>query len=250
MTAIQLSQSRIAAYQMCPKKYWFRYIKGIKGSENWPQLVKGNFTHDVLEMWIKGALQGEEPKRCLQGAFKYFRSLQKYQDFSIEKYIDEIKIWLRKVYEDYEARRYVPIAAEQKVEFQYHNIMMTGRIDRIDEVNPSTIKIIDYKTVKDPQYLTQLQLGIYHMGAKYGSLKSKYGNKNIQTAYVLLRHDVREKPYCFTTGDLDGFLDEIEDVAGQIATDKVWIPKPSRMCQYCDYFVQCTRERENVNAWW
>lgn len=250
MTEIQLSQSRIAAYKQCPKKYWYRYIKGVKPSEHWPQLVKGNFVHDVLERWVKGILRDEEPKRCLQEAFKYFRYSQCYQDFGIEKYVNEIIGWLRKLYEDYEARRYIPIAAEQKIEFRYRGIVMTGRIDRVDRINDSTIKIIDYKTVKDPQYLTQFQLGVYHMGAKYGSLKHQYGDKTIQVAYVLLRHNVREQPYTFTEEQLDGFLDEIEGAAEEIKTDTTWKPKPCKMCQYCDYFVACTRERDNVDAWW
>lgn len=247
-----LSHSKMSTYKTCPRKYWYRYIQKVKSSEHWPHLVKGNFAHDVLETWVKRLLDNDNvnPREALSDAFKYWRGTRKYQEFGIEKYIDEIRPWLRKTYEDYEQRRYVPLAAEQKVQFRYRGIVMTGRIDRVDEIDDHTIKILDYKTTKDPRYLTDLQLGIYHMGAKYGSLKSLYGDREIETAYVLLRHDVKEHPYTFTVDDLDKFLDDIEATAQAIMTDETWEPKPSRMCRYCDYYIPCTEERNNVDEWW
>ena len=240
---VRASHSKIATYKQCPRKYKYRYIERIKTSERWPHLVKGNFTHDVLEIWINSVMRGAEPKAALQEAFKVCRESAKYQSFGIEKYIDEIRPWLKDAYADYAKRRYVPLAVEQSVKFKYRGIIMSGRIDRIDHINDRTIKIIDYKTSKDAQYLTDLQVGIYHMAVKYGSLKPKYGDKDVETAYVLLRHGLKEKPYTFTVEDLDGFLDEIELVVDQIMTDKVWEPRPSHMCQYCDYFVPCMEER-------
>lgn len=245
-----LSQSRISTYKQCPRKYWYRYVKKLKPSEKWPHLIKGNFVHDVLESWIKEVLNNKEARAAIQNAYEYWRYSEKYKALSIEKYIEEIKPWIYQVYRDYQRRQYRPVAAEQKVQFRYRGIVMTGRIDRVDEVSPTRIKIVDYKTTKDPQYLTGLQLGIYYMGAKYGSLRSAYGDKDIETAYVLLRHDVDEVKYTFSPDQLDGMLDEIENAAISIFSEKEWPARPSHMCRFCDYYVPCTKERESVDNWW
>jgi CRISPR/Cas system-associated exonuclease Cas4 (RecB family) len=165
----------------------------------------------------------------------------------VSKFLEEIKPWLRQAVIDYEARQFQPIAAEEKVSFRYRKLEVTGRIDRIDTISSTKIKIIDYKTTKNPDYLTAMQLGVYHIGVKYGSLKEQYGNKDVETAYVLLRQDMREIPYVFREDELEGILTEVEEVVDLIGNDTTWEPKPSKLCQYCDFFVPCTQERGSCN---
>jgi len=204
----------------------------------------------VLELWTQRIIKNADPLEAMQQSFVDVKKQKKYLDLHIEKYLDEIKPWLRGFFERYQQHRFVPLAAEQKVGFKYRNIIVIGRIDRIDYVDNRTIKILDYKSTKDPKYLTNLQLGMYHMAVKYGELKSQYGDKEVQTAYVLLRHDMKEAPYEFSVPDLDACLDEIETTVQQIQTDTTWEARPSNLCQYCDYFVPCMKERENVDNWW
>lgn len=245
------SQSRMATYKQCPKKYKYRYIDRLPVIENWPHLIKGNFAHDVLEDWTKQIMdRNVDPKQAMRSAYSTTKDLQKYKDLQIEKYLNEIKPWFKQFIENYQQKSFHPIAAEQEVGFHYRGIEVSGRIDRIDYIDDKTIKIVDYKTTKDPKFLTSMQLGVYHMAVKYGSLKAQYGDKSIQTAYILLRHDMREEPYKFSIPDLDSCLDDIENVVQQIETDTTWEAKPSHMCQYCDYFIPCTKERNDVDSWW
>jgi RecB family exonuclease len=247
---IQTSHSKISTYKLCPKKYKYRYIDRLPVIEHWPHLVKGNFAHDVLEAWTQHIIKNVDPTEAMQQSFIEIKRQKKYTDLHIEKYTEEIKPWLRGFLKRYQQNKFIPLAAEQKVGFKYRNIIVIGRIDRIDHIDDRTIKIIDYKSTKDPKYLTNFQLGIYHMAVKYGELKAQYGSKTIQTAYVLLRHDMKEAPYEFSVPDLDACLDEIETTVHQIQPDTTWEAHPSRMCQYCDYFIPCTKERESVDAWW
>jgi RecB family exonuclease len=243
---METSQSRIATYKLCPRKFKYRYIDHLPVIKTWPHLVKGNFAHDVLEVWTKKIIKDPnlDIVQAMKESYRALRDSPEYQTLCIDKYLNEIKPWLKKFLEDYRYRRFTPIAAEQEIKFKYRGIIVTGRIDRIDRVGPNTIKIVDYKTTKDPKYLTHLQLGMYHVAVKYGSLSKQFGDCDIETAYVLLRHDMREEPYTFKVSDLDACLDEIEDVVSQISADKTWEPRTSHMCQYCDYFVTCTKEQD------
>lgn len=246
---VKLSASKITTYQQCPRKYYYRYIKRLPVFDFWSHLIKGNFAHDVLEVWVDRIMKGEDPRDAMQAAFKDTATSENYQG-KVEKFLEEIKPWLKKAVFAYEQKHFQPLAVEETVSFRYRNVVVVGRVDRIDYLGPQTIKIVDYKTTKNPNYLSDLQLGIYHIGVKYGSLSGQYGKKAVETSYVLLRHDMRETPYTFTVADLENILDEIEEVSGQIDCDTTWEPKPSNLCQYCDFFVPCTQNREQVDDWW
>jgi RecB family exonuclease len=211
--------------------------------------VKGNFAHEVLEVWVKRLLKGEDARKSMLAAYREILLSEDYAG-KVENYLAEIQPWLKQAIAQYQSQGFKPLMAEETVKFRYRNIMVTGRIDRIDHVNPGTVKIIDYKSTKNPAYLTDLQLGMYHMGVKYGSLRDLYGNKEVEATYILLRHDMREVPYKFTVENLEDFLDEIEEVSEQIRNETEWVPKPSNLCKYCDYFIPCTKERERVDDWW
>jgi RecB family exonuclease len=194
-------------------------------------------------------MKDEDPREAMLASFKETAVSEDYKG-KIEKFLEEIKPWLKHAVYTYEEQKFQPLATEEKVSFRYRNIIMTGRVDRIDHVGPGTVKIVDYKSSKNPDYLTPTQLGIYHIGVKYGSLSDVYGKKGVETAYVLLRHDMKETPYTFTVEQLEDILDQIEEVSEQIQTDTEWEPKPSKLCQYCDFFVPCTQERSEIDEWW
>lgn len=182
-------------------------------------------------------------------AYKQVLTSEEYTG-KVETYLEEIQPWLKQAMAQYETCTFQPLMAEETVRFRYRNIMITGRIDRVDQTGPNAVKVVDYKSSKDPSYLTPLQLGMYHMGVKYGSLKDQYGDKDVETTYVLLRHDMKEMPYTFSIEDLEGFLDKIEEVSEQIQNETEWPAKPSNLCKFCDYYVPCTLERERVDDWW
>lgn len=245
----RLSHSKISCYTQCPRRYKYRYIERLPVLNNWPHLVKGNFAHDVLEHWVKRILKGEDPRAAMKVAYKDVLQSKEYIG-KVETYLEEIQPWLKQAIKQYQTCSFRPLMAEETVKFRYRDIIVTGRIDRIDHVDSHTIKIVDYKSTKNPDYLTDLQLGMYHMGVKYGSLKDFYGDKEVQATYILLRHDMREVPYTFTIEHLESFLDEIEAVSEQIRNETEWAPKPSNLCKFCDYFIPCSAERECVDDWW
>lgn len=238
----QTSVSRVTTYKQCPRKYYYRYIKKLPVFDFWPQLIKGNFAHFVLDNWVRRLINGENPRECMVAAYEETKVLKEFRG-KVDKFLEEIKPWLRQAVIDYEVRQFQPAAAEEKVSFRYHKFIVNGRIDRIDVISPTKVKIVDYKTTKNSDYLTTMQLGVYHIGVKYGSLKEQYGTKDIETAYILLRQDMREIPYVFREDELEAILTEVEEAVDLIESDTTWEPKPSKLCQYCDFFVPCTQER-------
>jgi len=241
---IRTSASKLTTYKQCPRKYFYRYIKKLPVFDHWPHLIKGNFAHAVLERWVIRLMNEEEPRAAMAAAYKDTKVSDDFRG-KVEKFLEEIKPWLKQALIAYEATHFNPAAIEEKVSFKYRKIEVTGRVDRIDNIDSRKIKIIDYKTSKNADYLTPLQLGIYNIGVKYGSLKELYGQKEVETAYVLLRHKMKEIPYSFSEEQLEEILTQIETVMDAIGTDKTWEICESQLCQLCDYFVPCTQDRKN-----
>jgi len=239
---IKTSASRISTYKQCPRKYYYRYIKELPVFSFWGQLIKGNFAHAVLEKWTYRLINKENPRTAMVHAYKEALSDKQFKG-KVERFLSEIKPWLQQAIIDYETKSFEPTTIEAKVSFNYRNIKVTGRIDRIDNISPQKVKVVDYKSTKSPNYLTPMQLGIYHIGVKYGSMKEVYGKKDVETAYILLRHNMKEVSYNFTEEQLDEVLTDIEESVDLINNDTIWEPRPSQLCQYCDFLVPCTKER-------
>lgn len=240
---ISLSVSKITTYKMCPKKYYYRYIKKLPVSDFWAHLIIGNFVHGTLEAWTRRVMKGENAREAMVVAFRDMALSPDYKH-KVEKFLPDIRPWLKAFVLHYEEQKFEPLTIEEEFKFKYRNIIMVGRIDRIDRVTPSKVKIVDYKTTKNPNYLTNMQLAIYNVGVKYGSLSPSYGKKDIETCYVLLRHNMKEITCCFSDDELGQFLDETEEIADRIASDTTWAATPSNLCQCCDFFIPCTQREE------
>lgn len=242
---IKLSPSKISCYQQCPRKYYYNYVERLPQLK-WPHTLKGNLAHDVLERWVKkGIMKGKEPASAMKEAFEFMRK-GKYKA-APEKVIEEVVPWLRGAVRNFKEEKFAPIVAEQFIHFTYRGIMLRGRLDRIDTIDDNTIEVVDYKSSKDPKWLTAGQLGFYHIAVRYGNLSPAYGDKDVKASYILLRHDMKKKPYMFEPKDLDKLLTGMEEVAHKIMTETRWDPKRSRLCNTCDFFVPCTRD---TGEWW
>lgn len=243
---IRLSASKINTYKQCPRRYYYNYIKKLPRQE-WPHTLKGNLAHDVLEYWVKnGIMKGKDPAASMKEAFTYLRQ-NKYNDMP-EEFVEEVVPWLKAAVKNFKEQKFTPVEAEQDVHFTYRGILMRGRLDRIDQVDDSTIEIVDYKSSKDPKWLTPQQLGFYQIAVQFGNLSPTYGGKDVEASYVLLRHDMQKKPYTFKPKRLDQFLDTIEEAADSILHDTKWEPKPSPLCQTCDFFVACNNDPDGLGS--
>lgn len=242
---INLSPSKISCYKQCPRRYYYNYIKKMPQMK-WPHSLKGNIAHDILEHWVKeGIMKGKKPDDAMQESFDFLRQ-GKYAE-ATEETIEEVVPWLHAAVKNFEDESFKPVEVEQFIEFTYRGVRLRGRLDRIDELDNRTIEVVDYKSSKNPKYLTAAQLGFYHIAVQYGNLSPKYGDKDIVASYVLLRHDMKKMPYTFQPKDIDKLLTNMEKVADSIRHETRWDPKKSRLCNTCDFYTTCMKD---TGEWW
>lgn len=245
---LKLSVSAIDTYKKCPKKYQYRYIiKPDVPQKKWNFTEFGSCAHRVLELFHqrnKDVSPADYPalmKTCFVEAVKEF-----------DMNILEEPVWtkngdvpgiihLKQVIQNYlDKVRSGPmpnvIGTEMSFTFDINeSAAMRGFIDRVDQLDDDVFKVVDYKTSKDPKYLSPFQLLVYAkaLRAKFGTIKKVFGS------YVLLKHECNSVDFVFTNTDIDECEKSLIKSANFIDTDEIWVKKPSPLCNWCDYKAIC-----------
>jgi RecB family exonuclease len=133
------------------------------------------------------------------------------------------------------------VAAEVSFSFSLGAQKIVGRIDRLDRVEGSTVRVIDYKTgaAKTPRYAEDsLQLSIYAMGARAMGFVPR------ELVFLNLQGN-EEVTTMRSAAQLDKARQRIEDVAGGIAAGN-FAAKPGQHCQWCAYRRLCPATEQRV----
>jgi RecB family exonuclease len=240
---LSLSVSSIGTYEKCPKKYWYNYIeKPNIPKQKWDHLEFGSFVHLVLEKFHKYLIeqflpQSEYPslmKKCMEQALKEFDEniLEKDVDLvqgTLQSYLHEIK------------KNGLPnvLFVEKPFLMEIGDYNIRGFIDRIDKAGDGHYHVVDYKTSKDPKYLTPFQLMVYSF-----VIKEEFPDaEKITGSYMLLKHNCAYKTWEISDQDIEDCKMKIVKFGNLISTDKEWEKKPSKLCDFCDFKDIC------INNW-
>lgn len=237
-------------YKSCPKKYHYRYIEKPKVERiKWPWTEFGTCAHLILEYFHEEANQetpeSEWPrimKECFVKAVKQFD----YQDINAMQGVPkggekQGLVYLREIMQDYLnvlRKDGMPRVLGNEIEYSFEvreDVIVRGFIDRVDIVNDTTLRVVDYKTSKSPKYLKDFQLLVYAVALKemYPHIDTVYGD------FMLLKHNCETKSFTFKDFDIERCYDLIKDNLEMIETDESWTKKPSSLCRFCDYEKIC-----------
>jgi putative RecB family exonuclease len=120
---------------------------------------------------------------------------------------------------------------------------VTGRIDRIDRLNPAgVVMIVDYKTgapKSEEDAEESLQLSLYAIAAR-----QQWGHTPVRLAF----HNLEDDSIVSTAPDLGQekkTRTAVASVAKGIA-EKKFEPKPSFSCRFCEYQTICPATEEEI----
>ena len=236
---IKLSASSIGTFEKCPKQYHYRYIdKPDIEKKDWSFLEFGKCAHRVLELFhedlCNNVREVSEYPEIMMISFK--EALTEY-DMNILR--PELPL-LKEVIQDY-LNKILDEGLPEVVHNELNFTMMIGDytvrgfIDRIDRIGPGEYKVVDYKTNKNPKYLTPFQLILYAI-----AIKEVFPDaEKISGAYVLLKHGSKLKEYEFTEKDFEDARNKILRVGNSIDTNTEWEKRPTRLCNWCDFQSIC-----------
>ncbi len=153
MASFTMGASKLNSYARCPRQFFYRHVLKIKEPES-IYLQVGNLVHDALKEIIPPGATGDEVRAALQHAgtreiaerlvTAKFRDAGGWKRELSVKYLEDM---LRDV-AALEAQRegnYRVRMLEEEVKGDVEGVPMSGRMDRVDDVEGLGAVVIDYK---------------------------------------------------------------------------------------------------------
>lgn len=234
-TIFSFSHSGLSTMEKCPREWFWRYIAGIRPNIKKEATEFGSLSHKLAENYTGTGV--EEAKKLVDEYSKEFQISEKYKEkisYMISNFLmfhDTHLTSAKKVYKEKEIR--VPLN-------EYIDLL--GNIDVLYKTDTDEWVIVDYKTSKGKKDETkQLALYFYLL-----TLISPKKPKSIRCKAVYLSLEDKKSPiideYVLSDDELSFCESRLESAMNRIAAfgvEKIenWKKKPSKLCNYCDYFI-------------
>jgi DNA helicase-2/ATP-dependent DNA helicase PcrA len=235
------SFSQINVYQTCPLQYRYQYILNLPTA---PQASAsfGNTIHATLYQFYQEFKRNKEvDKSILLSLYEKNWIPVGYLSSSQEK---KIKKEGEKILTDYLEKfhhknlKIISLERPFKIKLK-ENIIITGKIDRIDIDNEGSIEIIDYKTgaMPDEKKLKKdLQLSIYAL-AVLSDPTLKTNLDKIILSYLYLQQS-QKISFKKSLAEIEKTKESILDTVNQINQQK-FLPKVGPWCDFCPFKIIC-----------
>ncbi len=245
------SPSKLACYQDCPKRYQYRYVDKISRRRKTPETVLGTSVHAAFEE-LHGLVTGGKVPTLAEVQATFEAELEKEWDETVklrdERFTrdDWRRVGLECVKTYYEAGfpfdKDKTVAVEKKVGFPIAvdgaEYRIEGYVDRLVLAKDGAFEIHDYKTSKSlptQDYVdADWQLALYELAIRHDWPDAEK---------VRLRwHYVRHGKVLTSERDLaarEKLRAEATALIGAIKHDHDFPPKPSPLCDWCEYKDLC-----------
>lgn len=249
----QFSFTQLAAFRTCPLQYKFAHVLKIPVMGKWT-FSYGKTMHNTLqhffELWLERAGKRQvslfdtptsEDQGMPVSREELFELFEKawidewyVSDVQRNRYRTQAIESLKGFYAYVEEHPPTPLSIEQGFTLKLGNIVLKGRIDRIDQCDDG-IEIIDYKTGKPKTRLTpqdKEQLLLYQLAAR--DVLGLKVNK-------LTFHYLQDNSTVSFLGTDDQLLDLQESMVERVQGIKnsSFSPTPGFHCGFCDFADIC-----------
>lgn len=255
----RFSFSQLAAFSNCPLQYKFAFVLKIPAPGEKGSLIFGRVLHNTLYNFLlpvlseRQKIQGDlfggketsakdflSEKRLLD-LYQEFWQADGYQDKKTrEEYWENGRQALKSFWQQYVQDPPTEILfLEKKFSFRIAGETIKGTIDRVDRRPDGQLEIVDYKTGKNKaaktgrlEFAEKRQLILYqlfleeYLGDKVGALSFYYLESGEKYSFLATEKEIDKLKLEISA--------EIEAIK-----NRRFIPKPSPLCQFCDFNTIC-----------
>ncbi len=239
----QLSATGLKTFLSCRRKFYHRYIEGVKKHEILQDMPKeheiGSALHKALQIVYEN-----------QNSFSDINALRKAVSEALaqsggksvlDKYLH--KLWMRKMepFFEHEIKRFNDVrvyACEKKLKCEVRGISLYGEIDRIDSTLDG-LEVLDYKSGKYLTYTsrtlenaTDFQLEFYYLLARQLGEVTNCGFYDLNKGKIIYEPILNEK------------LEKLYSVFDELRETKIFefeMTEKLTECGYCEYAYLCER---------
>ena len=157
-----------------------------------------------------------------------------------ETYYHDGKMMLKRFYKDNDGSWTIPVAIEGGFKLKIGKYILSGRIDRIDQLKDGALEIIDYKTGQTKEKAVgddKDQLLIYQIVA---ATAPEYRNLGpiVKLTYYFLK-DAQKTEFIGQPKDLEKVKEKIEKTIDKIHSREFTATPGQRVCKSCSYRDIC-----------
>ena len=240
--------SKLAAYEECPRRYRYSYVDRPSPAKGppWAHNSLGASVHTALRSWFDLPPARRTPA-VLGTLLKATWVREGYRDEEQERAAFELaRSWLTRYVSSLEPDA-EPLAVERTVGARTATLALSGRVDRIDDVDGELV-IVDYKTGRtglstdDARGSRAMALYAFAAGKLFRRSCRRVELHHLPTATVaafdhteasLARHVQRAEQ---TAADVQ---EAERAMAGGADPDDAFPATPGAMCGWCDFRRSC-----------
>jgi RecB family exonuclease len=232
-----LSPSALERYRLCPRLYRFLYVDGLwRLSRSSAQQSFGTSMHAALREFYRLPVG----RRSLRMLLELFRRLwvrdgyldKDEQQRERERGADALRAWYRRA-----DTAVVPRATELGLQATWGDIVLKGRLDRVDADGGRGLVVVDYKTSRRPA--TQEAADADEALTIYAALVERRLDRPVTRMvldYVVAGEQVvTERP----PEVLRERLGDVLATAATLRADREFLPRPGPWCTGCDLLRRC-----------
>lgn len=250
--------TRLLAWLDCPRRYRFTYLDRPAPPKGppWAHTSLGTSVHTALAAWWRLALRERTPQRGARLVRDGWVREGYRDDVQSEQVLQRAARWVRDYLADVDPAG-EPVGVERTVSAPTSALVLSGRVDRIDERADGSVVIVDYKTGRRPpaddDARGSLALAVYA----------------VATARTLRRPCAVVELHHLPTGTVAAAAHGEESLARKVAEaesiarearaadeayaagrtgDETFPARPSSMCSWCDYRPACAVGRQAARA--
>jgi putative RecB family exonuclease len=230
-------------FQQCPRQYKFQYIDHLGDiyRKARPYFTMGDHVHATLKDFLSVVPVNERNPLKLEDLLreKWRRNRKGFSDREDEKRwgkkaLNQLRWFAQNV--DISVTPFM-IENNHRAELT-DNILLKGRIDRVDKEADSSLHIIDYKTGKMPAEINQFQLHIYAL------ILSRKQDLPVKRASYLYLEVGKFQSIELTAQDLAQATSYVIDMVDRICKEKEYPATPNIYCWNCDFLEICPSKEE------
>ncbi|MCL4533879.1 MAG: PD-(D/E)XK nuclease family protein [Bacteroidetes bacterium] len=238
----RLSPYKLAIFRQCPRRYKYHYVDGLLEQYRKPRpyLTMGAHIHDALRDFFSPR-NLDRSYATMEALLRrrWSRNRNGFADNDEEKQYGLRALEQLKWFCDRQDTRAQPFLLEA-----YHSVILSpelllkGKIDRVDRHPDGSLHVIDYKTGKTPKEDGDFQLLAYAL-----LLQRKLKSEVAKASYLYLNGDgLRSiEPTPAQIADTEARLHAARE---EILSEREFAPRPNWLCGWCDFAGLC--DAENV----
>ena len=234
---MKLSYSKITTYLSCPLNFRFIYIDKLSRPVL-PYHKLGNILHKTLKEYHR--LRKERLPSLSEILSFYRRQWGTIPETQTKYFLDGREMLVRYYYET-KAEEEDAYFLEKRFQVPVNGVLISGRLDRVDQLSDRSFEIIDYKTGKqlptEEELEEDLQLGLYHLVfEKLTGISPKY------LSFYFLRYAKK-----LTTKRHQNQLSRVMEIISKTAEGigrGDFEPKEGKLCRYCGFTDCCPLKTE------